>query len=166
MKISMLVDFQILQKINGNYIPLSNKEVRSVLIGGFGFEINGNSIPFDWDAFYGVEHNKVFQFQTGKGMFFDDYEISDCYDESFEELGITRENITAEFLASVEHINEFYVDWCDENDNECQGGDYEINGDNNEEYRIKILEMIFVDIETEKEYKVKQEVLDAFNKGE
>lgn len=67
MEISMLVEFRILQKINGKYIPISNKEAKAVSIGGFGFEINGAEIPFDWDAFTGTECNKVFQFQTGKG---------------------------------------------------------------------------------------------------
>ena len=165
MKISMLVDFQILQKINGEYIPLSNKEAQAVSIGGFGFEIDGNSVLFDWDVFYGVEHNKVFQFQTGHGMFFDDYEISDCYDESFEEIGMSREDVTAEFLASVEHINEFYVDFEDINGNKCGCGECNENG-NNEKYRIKILEMVFVDMKTEEEYKVNQEVIEAYNKGE
>ena len=166
MKISMLVDFQILQKINGEYTPISNKEAQAVSIGGFSFEIDGGLVPFDWDAFYGTECNKVFQFQTGKGFLFNDYEISDCYDKSFEEIGLSREDITAEFLASVEHIDEFFVDFEDINGNECQCGECEQNGDDDEEYRIKILEMIFIDMETEEEYKVNQEVLDKFNKGE
>lgn len=109
MEISMLVEFRILQKINGKYIPISNKEAKAVSIGGFGFEINGAEIPFDWDAFTGTECNKVFQFQTGKGFLFDDYEISDCYDESFEEIGIAKEDITAEFLASTTHISEIFA---------------------------------------------------------
>lgn len=41
MEISMLVEFRILQKINGEYTPISNKEAKTVSIGGFGFEING-----------------------------------------------------------------------------------------------------------------------------
>ncbi len=44
METSMVVDFQILQKINGEYIPISNKEAKAVSIGGFGFEINGAEI--------------------------------------------------------------------------------------------------------------------------
>lgn len=86
MEISMLVDFQILQKTNGEYTPISNKEAQAVSIGGFGFEVDGGLVPFDWDAFTGTECNKVFQFQTGKGFLFNDYEISDCYDESFEKI--------------------------------------------------------------------------------
>ena len=98
-------------------------------------------------------------------MFFDDYEISDCYDESFEEIGMSREDVTAEFLASVEHINEFYVNFEDINGNECGCGEYDENR-NDKEYRIKILEMGFVDMKTEEAYKVNQEVLEAYNKGE
>lgn len=59
MEISMLVEFRILQKINGKYIPISNKEAKAVSIGGFGFEINGEEIPFDWDAFTGTESDNV-----------------------------------------------------------------------------------------------------------
>ena len=163
MKISMLVNFQILQKINREYTPISNKEAQSVSIGGFGFDIDGGLVPFDWDAFTGTECNKVFQFRTGKGFLFDDYEISDCYDESFEEIGIAREDVTAEFLASVEHIDEFFVDFEDINGNECQCGECWQNRDDDEEYRIKILDMTFVNMETEEEYKVKQKVLDDYN---
>lgn len=165
METSMVVDFQILQKINGEYILISNKEAKAVSIGGFGFEINGAEIPFDWDAFTGTECNKVFQFQTGKGFLFDDYEISDCYDESFEEIGIAKEDITAEFLASVTHIDEFFVNFEDANENEQALGVCGQNGDDEEEYRIKILEMKFIDMETDSEYYVKQNVLEDYNKG-
>ena len=107
MKLSMLVDFQILENINGKYIPLSNNEARSVSIGGFGFEVNGNSIPFDWDAFSGTEENKIFQFETGRGFLWNDYEIPDYWDKDYEEIGISRDDITAEFLASTTHIDLF-----------------------------------------------------------
>ena len=43
--------------------------------------------------------NIVFSFTTGKGPFFNDYEIPDYWDEEYKEIGITREEITAEFLA-------------------------------------------------------------------
>lgn len=92
MEISMLVEFRILQKINGKYIPISNKEAKAVSIGGFGFEINGAEIPFDWDAFTGTECNKVFQFQTGKGFLFDDYEISDCSEIFARDMRILDDN--------------------------------------------------------------------------
>lgn len=160
MKISMLVDFQILQKINGEYIPISKKKVDSLSIGGYYFIINGKAVPFDWDAFEGDEENNIFSFETGYGFMFNDFELSDCYDEDYEALGISRENITARFLASAERIDEFHINFINEN-----GDEVDLGNNNDEDYRIKILEIVFVDIETEKEYKVEQKVLDDYNKG-
>lgn len=165
MKLSMLVDFQILENINGKYIPLSNNEARSVSIGGFGFEVNGNSIPFDWDAFSGTEENKIFQFETGRGFLCNDYEIPDYWDKDYEEIGISRDDITAEFLASTTHINEFFVDFEDTNGEECQCGWYTDNRDDNR-FKIKLLEMTFYDLDADKYYDVSKKVLDNYNKGE
>lgn len=165
MEISMLVDFQIIQKKDGKEIPLSNNEAVSVSIGGFSFEIDGEAIPFDWDAFSGNERNKVFQFQTGRGFLWNDYEISECYDETYEEIGINKEDITAKFLASTTHIDEFYVDFEDVNGDTQQLGECCQNNDDDEQYKIKILEMKFIDINTEDEYYVKQDVLDDYNNG-
>ena len=165
MKISMLVDFQILKNNNGNFVPLSNKEATSVSIGGFSFEIGDDTIPFDWDAFYGTEINKVFEFQTGKGFLWNDYEISDCYDEAYEGMGIKKEDITAKYLASVSHIDEFFVDF-DDADGKEQGIGWFAENTDEAQYKINILEMSFYDLTTQTEYPVKQEVLDKYNKGE
>ena len=165
MEISMIVYFQIIQKKNGEEIPLSNTEAKSVSIGGFSFEVDDTAIPFDWDAFTGNEYDKVFQFQTGKGFLWDDYEISECYDESYEEIGIDRKNITAQFLASTTHIDEFYVDFEDENEDIQHLGDYSQNRDQDEQYKVKILELKFVDVETDTEYFVDKNVLDNYNQG-
>ena len=161
----MLVDFQILKKKNGKFVPLSNKEAQSVSIGGFSFEIGEYTIPFDWDAFYGTEINNVFKFQTGKGLFWNDYEISECYDESYEDIGIAREEITAEFLASTTHIDEFFVDFDDSNDNGQSIGWFADNTDDSQ-YKINIKEMAFMDVNTGKEYLVVKEVIEKYNKGE
>jgi hypothetical protein len=165
MEISMLVDFQILKNVNGNFVPISNKEATSVSIGGFGFEIGEHTIPFDWDAFSGSEWEKVFSFETGTGWFWNDYEISDCYDDEYEEIGIKKEDITAEFLASVSHIDEFFVDFDDADSKEQGIGWYAYNTDK-AQYKINILKMSFLDLATQTEYPVKKEVLDAYNKGE
>lgn len=165
MKISMLVNFQILQNKNGTFVPISNEEATSVSIGGFSFEIGDDAIPFDWDAFSGSERDKVFQFETGTGWFFNDYEISDCYDEQYEEIGIKKEDITAEFLASVSHIDEFFVDF-DDVDGKEQGIGWFAENTNDAQYKINILEMSFYDLAAQKEYPVKQEVLEKYNKGE
>ncbi len=165
MDISMLVNFQILQNKNGNFVPITNEEATSVSIGGFSFEIGEYTIPFDWDAFSGSERDKVFQFETGTGWFWNDYEISDCYDDEYEEIGIKKEDITAEFLASVSHIDEFFVDF-DDADGKEQGIGWHAYNTDEAQYKINILKMSFLDLETQKEYPVKQEVLDKYNKGE
>ena len=161
----MIVSFQILKNNNGNFSPLSNEEAQFVSIGGYSFEIGDYLIPFDWDAFYGNEENNTFYFETGRGLFFNDYEISDCYDETYEDIGITREEITAEFLASATHIDEFFVDFDDSNGMEQSIGWYSYNTDDSQ-YKINIIEMSFVDMETENEYPVSKQVIDMYNKGE
>lgn len=165
MEISMIVSFQILKNNNGNYLPLSNKEAQSVSVGGYSFEIGDYLIPFDWDAFYGSEENNVFHFETGRGLFFNDYEISDCYDEIYDDIGITRGEITAEFLASTTHIEEFFVYFDDSDGMDHCFGWYVDNADN-PQYKINIMEMALMDVNTGKEYLVVKEVIDKYNKGE
>ncbi len=157
MKISMYAKFQIL---NGDSTPLTKEDADGLSIGGYYFIINGKEIPFDWDAFSGDEEDSVFEFDTGYGFLFNDFELSDCYDEDYEKLGITREEITAEFLASVERIEEFHINFITANDDEV-----DLGYNDNKQYKIKIVEIIFTDITTEEEYKVKQEVLDEYNGG-
>ena len=161
MKISMYAKFQILKNINGSLTPLTKEDADSVSIGGYYFIINGKEIPFDWDAFSGNEENGIFEFDTGYGFIFNDFELSDCYDEDYEKLGMTREDITAEFLASVEEIGEFHINFID-----VDGNEIDLGYNDDEQYKIKLVEIIFTDMETEKGYKVKQEVLDEYNKGE
>ena len=158
MRISMYAKFQILQNKNGNLIPLGKEETQGLCIGGYYFIINGMEVPFDWDAFSGSEENNIFEFETGYGWF-NDFELSDCYDGDYAKLGITREKITAEFLASVERINEFHMDFEDGDGNEI-----DLGWNDDEEYKIMLLEIIFTDLNTGEEYKVKQEVLDEYNK--
>ena len=161
MKISMYAKFQILKNINGSLTPLAKEDADSVSIGGYYFIINGKEIPFDWDAFSGNEENGIFEFDTGYGFIFDDFELSDCYDEDYEKLSMVREDITAEFLASVEEIGEFHINFID-----VDGNEIDLGYNDDEQYKIKLVEIIFTDIETEKGYKVEQEVLDKYNKGE
>lgn len=165
MDISMLVNFQILHNKNGNFTPISNKEAKAISIGGFSFEIGEYTIPFDWEAFSGSERDKVFMFETGTGWFWNDYELSSCYDEEYKEIGIKKENITAEFLASVQHIDDFFVDFEDVDGKE-QGIGWYADNTKKAQYKINILQMSFLDLATQNEYSVKQEVLDKYNKGE
>ena len=160
MKISMYIKFQLFAKENGNLIMLTKENTDGLSIGGYCFVIDGKEIPFDWDAFVGSEEDGVFEFETGQGWF-DDYDLSECYDEDYDQLDISRADITAEFLASVEQIKEVHMNFLDENGEEC---DFGWNEDA-EDFMIKLLEVSFAEVESDKEYKVSQEVLDKFNEG-
>lgn len=162
MKIAMIGDFQILEKRKGEFIPLTFDDAKSMSIGGYSFEVNGDSIPFDWDAFTATEENGVFSFTTGKGPFFNDYEIPDYWDEEYNEIGITREEITAEFLASVDHIEDFFVDFEDSNGN-AHGIGWFADNVNSSQYKVNILDLAFVNVETADEYPVSKEVINKYN---
>lgn len=158
MRISMYAKFQILENNNGKFVLLNKDTVSSLSIGGYCFVVNGKSIPFDWDAFSGSEEDGVFEFETGYGWF-NDFELTDCYDEEYQKLGISREDITAKFLASAERIEEFHINFEDANYEEVDLG---YNDD--EQYKIKLIEISFRNMETNKEYKVQQTVLNKYNK--
>ena len=164
MKIAMIGEFQILGKHKGEFISLTSDDVHGMSIGGYSFEVNGDLIPFDWDAFTASEENGVFSFTTGKGPFFNDYEIPDYWDEEYNEIGITREEITAEFLASVSHIEDFFVDFEDSDGNEHGIGWFADNV-NDSQYKVSLIEIIFVEVNTGKEYPVSKEVINKYNHG-
>ena len=160
MRISMYLRFQLFAKENGNLIMLTKEKTNGLSIGGYYFVINGKEIPFDWDAFSGDEEDGIFEFETGYGWF-KDFELSDCYDGDYEQLGISRADITAEFLASVEQIKEVHMNFVDDNGDECDFGWNETS----EDFKVKLLMVTFSDIDNDKEYVVNQEVLDKFNEG-
>lgn len=160
MRISMRLKFQLFAKENGSLTMLTKEKTSGLSIGGYCFVINGEEIPFDWDAFSGEEENGVFEFETGYGLY-NDFELSDCYDSNYEQLGISRDDLTAEFLASPEQIKEVHMNFIDENGDEC---DFGWNEDS-EDFKIKLLEVSFSDLDNLEEYTVNQEILDKFNKG-
>ena len=85
MEISMIGKFQILEKCKGEFAPLISDDIQNLSIGGYSFGIKDDLIPFDWDAFSCNEENGIFNFETGRGPFFNDYEIPDYFDEEYEE---------------------------------------------------------------------------------
>ena len=160
MEISMVLKFQLLKNINGTYTPMSQDKATSMIVGGYTFVINEQNISFDWDAFSGNEEDGIFSFETGYGFLFDDFELTDCFDEHYEELGLVREDISAEFLAQVSEIDEIHINFTDD-DEEYDEIDIGFNDD--EDYRINLLTLYFIDMETDDEYHVSQAVLDEYN---
>lgn len=164
LKISMIGRFQILEKRTRKFVPLQSDNVQNLSIGGYSFEIEDDLIPFDWDAFSVSEENGIFSFETGRGPFFNDYEIPDYWDEEYKEIGITREEITAEFLASAHCIEDFFVNFDDRNGKE-HGVGWCADNVNNSQYKINIIELSFVDVETSNDYPVSMETINNYNHG-
>lgn len=160
----MIGKFQILEKHKGKFVPLTTDDVRNLSIGGYSFEINDDLIPFDWDAYSCNEENGIFSFETGCGPFFNDYEIPDYFDEEYKEIGLTREEITAEFLASAHSIEDFFVNFDDRNGKE-HGIGWCADNVNSSQYKISIIEILFVDIETRSEHQVSNKVISNYNCG-
>ena len=161
-KISMVADFQLLKKNGAGYTTLTKDDVSSLSCGGYSFRIGGKLIPFDWDAAACNEENGVFSLETGYGPFFNDFEIPDYWDEEYAAMGISRNDITAEFLASVEEVDDFYLNFETADEEECDCGN---NTTPESDFRIKLLTMSFVDRDTSNTYEVSKDVLEKFNNG-
>lgn len=87
--------------------------------GGFAMEVpvRGKviAVPFDWASYSGGANDDGTLTTThGEKTFFSvgaESELDDCYEEDWEKLGISREDLTAETLAKAVSIKEFYVDY-------------------------------------------------------
>lgn len=95
-------------------LEIKDKEdVSAIDFGGYNFRINGKNIPFDFEG-YGAdieedEKGKYVRMCTAWSSLFKVYDIDgETYKEEYASLGISSDDITAEFLASASHINEFY----------------------------------------------------------
>ena len=167
MKLSMLADFKILKDFgDGEYVAMDSSNAKFVSIGGFRFAIGDKVVPFDWEQHYGEEEDNLFSYVTGAGFGHGTYELDDdCFERDYAKLGIKREDISAEFLSSVHHIEDFYVNFEDSGD-DVSIGYFSDNAKPGAEYKLELVEISFEDIATGKYYDVKKEVLEAFNKGE
>ncbi len=167
MKISMTANLNVLRNIgNGEYISVNADELTYFGIDGMRFNIGKQDVPFEWKAYEGGWSEEGFlSFSSGRGWFFNDYELDSCYDEHYANIGLKREEISAEYLASVQHIEEFYINIV------CNGEEYEVgyyqnNADNEVPYKLELLRVSFEDMESGQIYDVDSKVLAAFNKGQ
>lgn len=163
MLMQMLADFRLYRKKKGTNIfeLLTKEDLDSISPGGFSFEIGEKVIPFDFDAQATSEENGVFSYASGYGPFFNDFELTDCFDEEYEALGIAREEISPEMLASVTHIQEFFVNF--EIKSACGDNGIGDNTDPDAEFLIKLLNVKFEDRESGKVFAVDEKVLGEFN---
>ena len=163
MNISMCADFKLYQKnkTTGLFRQMTKDDFDNICPGGFTFEIGDKAVPFDWDAGATSDEDGIFHYESGYGPFFNDFELTDCFDDDYEELGLKREEISAEFLASVTNINEFYISLQLAGEDDDKG-----IGDNNHpetEFLIELLAISFKDRDTGNSYDVDEKVIEKFN---
>ena len=133
--------------------PLNTKDFS---VGGYGFIINGNLIPFDFNAQeYNIDvrsDSSIIYYTSGEGPFFNEYDIdNETFEEEYNKFGLTSKDITAEFLSKVQEIEEFFIQAYDEETG------------NEIETRHQIVSIVFID-ENGTIYPVSKEVIDKYNK--
>ena len=164
MKMSLLADFRLYKRDaerSNVFTQLTSDDLDDLSVGGFAFVVNGHSIPFDWDAHSCSEENGVFHLETGWGPFFNDFEIPGYWDEEYAKIGLSREQITAEFLASTTEIEDFYISMFDEEADDDAGiGN---NADTNAEFYIELIAISIEERETGDSHDVDENVIKAFN---
>ena len=127
----------------------------NISVGGFFAIVNGRGIPFDFDS-TSCDVEKIndtqykCHYESGEDDFFKDPYISDCYTTEYLQMGLDREDITADFLASASELREFYVVCWDEQSNEIMPS------------AGRISDITFLN-GTLQEFPVAQPVIDAFN---
>lgn len=163
MKMSLMADFRLYEKEFERpnvYRALTKDDVEGLSVGGFAFVVDGKQIPFDWDAASCSEEKGVFHLETGYGPVFNDFEIPDYWDDEYAKMGLTRDQITAEFLASATKIDEFFINAYDHDDSEIQIGD---NTEADSQYFVELLSITLEERDTGKTYDVADDVIKAFN---
>lgn len=139
-------------------VPGFDRDRDSLLFGGYAFLRDGKTIPFDfsgmaWDILQEGDTLSI-PFHTGRTALMTDYYLDACYEDDYINAGLRINDITAAFLSQADSISEFMVSL------EMEGKEYapeDIAGIG----RFAIKSLCFEN--DEKQFPVKQEVLDAFN---
>ena len=122
--------------------------------GGFDFQIAGKSVQFDFNT---GETSIGCDFKNGLKeslcCFVGKHHISEDFEESLKDVGLSLNDITAEFLSRVTTINEIYFNFVDSEEQECDGGNYYIQVDS-----------IAFEDDNNQGFSISQKVIDEFNK--
>ena len=165
MKIFMTAKFKLFKLEDGVYKLLAKNLVEGLCVGGFTFVVDDKRVPFDWDAFSCNEEDGVFTYESGYGFLFNDHELSDCYEDDWAEMGLSRSDITPGFLASASAIDDFHINFVDTCNDEVDLGDNIQYGLANKlECKIELIDVSFADEDGNK-YVIKDDVLKRFNLG-
>lgn len=160
--VDMFAKFRPLWKDEGGQFKLLSKsDVMNFSVGGFTFEIDGKSIPHDFEATAVNYNDGTFCYESGYGPFFNTHYLDVCYDSEYAELEIERNTLTASVLSSAVRIEEFYANFLD--NDEVEYG-IEDNKENYPDLRLEIIEICFSD-ENANCFYVAPDVIRNFNIG-
>ena len=125
--------------------------IDAVYTGGFNFTINEKNIPFDFDASgTNKQISGEWLYESGYGAFFNEFTVSEVYDNELRELGVNPYKIDAKKFASATAINEFYVEALDKNGEELS-------------VRVQIIDIYFEDRDSGERYYLGKDVIEDFN---
>lgn len=165
MSLKMYAEYKILKKDEktNKYRYLTAHDFDEVPFpGAFGFTIDGDDIPFDfYETTTQLCDGGVFGTVLGRGEFVEG-DLTEEYDDVYADMGLTREDLTPEFLSSASHIYEFYLNFEDCEGDEYDSETFEENTSDETLFKMELLAVSFID-EREIEYSVRKEVLDEFN---
>lgn len=153
----MQASFTINAVRDGCRVPIVPHKETAISVGGFEFVVNGIAIPFDFDASGCTPTNGIYEYESGYGPFFNDFEISKDFHEQIRELGLNPDTISAQYLSKTSEIREFYLNFEDENNAERDNGE--------DGLWIELLNVCFIDRDTSETYPVRKSVLNAYNRA-
>jgi len=144
---------------DGELTPINSLEKGNVDMGGFCFEcINlqekSVSLPFDFDSVSRYTDNQYLVYESGDGFLFNEYTISNDFDDSIKEAGFDIYNITPKLLSETTKIQEFHFDIVPSDESKTA-----IIED------FKLIDVYFTGEIYGKNYHVSKEILDEFNQN-
>lgn len=149
-QIIMEATFKVHTMDDLNVENLIEKDLAYMDIGSFCFVKDGKKIPFDFEATARVfQDDGRITYGNFDGFTVKIYDIDPYYADEYEKLGLSLEDITAEFLASPERIEEFTFRLCDDKD-------YQIP------CVLELQDILFIN-ERAKEFHVPKELLNEYN---
>lgn len=157
MKMIMQASFTINAVQDGCHVPIIPHEETAISVGGFEFVVNGKVIPFDFDASGCTPTNGIYEYESGYGPFYNDFEISECFHDEIRALGLNPDDISAEYLSKVSEIRDFYINFEDKEMRERDNGE--------DDLWVELLDLCFIDRDTSETYPVDKSVLNAYNRS-
>ena len=158
----MEATFQFITNHTSTYSKKLGKN-ESINIGSFNFLIGEKNIQFDFDASAYVVSKElrsdkqtliIVKYSSGKGLFYNEFYTSDCYDEEWLKQDIIPHQITAKYLSKVTKILAFHFSYSNEQEIHYSIQNFiikEIKFMNENQVVYSVLQNVLSDFQLEKE---------------